>query len=54
MAKRFTIFHHRFSAALTLSSVVRAQNSSEHSGLAQNPNQQQQTGPPAAPAPAAT
>src|SRR6266850_577524 len=52
MAKRFTIFIIGSAAALTLSSVMRAQNQPwNNAGLAQSPNQQQQTGPPAAPAP---
>ena len=52
MAKRFTIFIIGSTAALTLSSVMRAQNQPwNNAGLAQSPNQQQQTGPPAAPAP---
>jgi len=54
MAKRFTIFIIGSAAALTLSSVMRAQNQPwNNAGLAQSPNQQQQTGPPAAPAPVA-
>ena len=51
MAKRFTVFIIGSAAALALSSVMRAQNQRwNNSGLAQSPNQQQQTGP-AAPAP---
>src|SRR5713101_4320804 len=51
MAKRFTVFIIGSAAALALSFVMRAQNQPwNNSGLAQSPNQQQQTGA-AAPAP---